>query len=472
MFPGSGTPGGAGDCGGLATTQSLDRTHPFGQQTVSPHGQPSCHANQYHGLPVGAATQTVLQTGSKGNAGCDAVGITPTGFAMGASPPHLPHVSPAYEHRLGAGEGAPPMAEVAHSTRSSSTALQHLPGRICTLDAMASRRVACAEAERQASTASAANVAPDNVTAPVPAGGSSYVRGELSSLDSTSEAAETSRQSQELLHEMKRLRLQMSELERVAGASHVRRGARPRGQQDRLSVSASSVSGDSRCLGEGAAGCDGSGAEQTTRGTPPSLEYDTQGAPQMCPSCGNIFLPDADFCRKCGAKRPTGLGRLAVATAATTCAASSVPSVMYEGSPQPPCTPSAGERDVLLRGALTSSQVRSARSVRSEQPVPQFTGWEYKAHSSGDPVDIAVAALVNRPGRYHGWRALLCRLDQGVYLCGTRRVNLRVDTAGERIEASNNDGETWEDLEFLLGGAEASQRNLLDSTRNAASLTK
>merc|ERR1712060_773048 len=122
-----------------------------------------------------------------------------------------------------------------------------------------------------------------------------------------------------------------------------------------------------------------------------------------------------------------------------------------------------------VSGSGTSSAaVRSSRS--EQQNGPEFAGWEYRPHSSGDPVDVAVAALVNRPGRYRGWRALLCRLDQGVYLCGTRRVNLRVDAGEERIEASDDGGETWTDLELLMQGAEASQRALLERARDAAGL--
>ena len=107
-----------------------------------------------------------------------------------------------------------------------------------------------------------------------------------------------------------------------------------------------------------------------------------------------------------------------------------------------------------------------------EHVVPEVApGWEYRPHASGDPVDAAVAALVNKPGgRYRGWRALLCRLERGVYLCGTRRVRLRADAVLDQIEASDDGGNTWADLEDLMRGAEASQHALLERARDAAGL--
>jgi hypothetical protein len=111
------------------------------------------------------------------------------------------------------------------------------------------------------------------------------------------------------------------------------------------------------------------------------------------------------------------------------------------------------------------------RTARSEQIGSEISGWEYRPHASGDPIDAAVATLVNRPGRYRGWRALLCRLEQGIYLCGTRRVHLRADVGQEKIEASDDGGTTWSDLEVLMKGAEASQRALLERARDAAGLT-
>jgi len=79
-----------------------------------------------------------------------------------------------------------------------------------------------------------------------------------------------------------------------------------------------------------------------------------------------------------------------------------------------------------------------------------YDGWAYRPHPSGDPIDAAIATLVNRPGRYRCWRALLCRLDEGLYLCGTRKLHLRVDHAEGRIEASDDGGQTWADLEDVM----------------------
>merc|ERR1740123_2948340 len=94
--------------------------------------------------------------------------------------------------------------------------------------------------------------------------------------------------------------------------------------------------------------------------------------------------------------------------------------------------------------------------------------WEYKPHISGDPVDAAVAALVNRPGkRFKNWRALLCRLEHGVYLCGTHRMRLRIGTSTSRLEASEDNGDTWADLEETLRLTEAMQRSLLERVREA-----
>lgn len=74
-------------------------------------------------------------------------------------------------------------------------------------------------------------------------------------------------------------------------------------------------------------------------------------------------------------------------------------------------------------------------------------GWVYRPHGSGDPLDAALAALLNEPGgKYFGWRALLCRLEAGVYLCGTKRVCVRVEPCLGLLEASEDGGKTWADL--------------------------
>lgn len=262
-------------------------------------------------------------------------------------------------------------------------------------------------------------------------------------------------QSQELLHEMRRLRLRMGELERAAGAgisnpkgwprpggsasgSTMGRGnlcsgndvavaafgggpgAMPGSLQDRLGTSASSVGGESSAIGD--LGRHGGGSCADSRSP------DSAGVP--------IGALAADLQ---GISRPGGVIRFG-------------------------------------RGPGSGASARSARSARStlsdQLGSHEFSGWEYRAHSSGDRVDAAVADLVNRPnGRYRGWRALLCRLEQGVYLCGTRRVHIRADAERECIEASEDGGATWADLEDLMQGAEASQRALLERARDAAGLT-
>jgi len=110
--------------------------------------------------------------------------------------------------------------------------------------------------------------------------------------------------------------------------------------------------------------------------------------------------------------------------------------------------------------------------ARSPDPLSlsDFAGWEYRPHTN-DPTDEAVASLVNRPGgRYRGWRALLCRLESGLYLCGTRRVHLRADEQFDRIEASE-DGSHWADLANMMRGAEASQHALLERAKGALGMS-
>jgi len=89
-----------------------------------------------------------------------------------------------------------------------------------------------------------------------------------------------------------------------------------------------------------------------------------------------------------------------------------------------------------------------------------YDGWAYRPHPSGDPTDAAIATLVNRPGRYRCWRALLCRLDEGLYLCGTRKLHLRVDHAEGHIEASDDNRHTWADLEDVMRRAEGPQNSI------------
>lgn len=254
-----------------------------------------------------------------------------------------------------------------------------------------------------------------------------------------SEAAETGRQSQELLREMRRLRLQMSELERVAGTRHARgpsassstkqlRGGA--GGHDRLLASASSFGGES--------------------------SGDANG------TCGAGMEPAADYASADRGHRQAHPALPAAAAGHS----------MTNGHSWP-WSRHASEGALRSAGGSGASSSVAGRSVRSEDHGMSeiAAGWEYRPHSSGDPVDAAVATLVNRPGgRYRGWRALLCRLERGVYLCGTRRVRLRADVALDRIEASDDGGKTWSDLEELMRGAEASQHALLERARDAAGL--
>jgi len=256
-----------------------------------------------------------------------------------------------------------------------------------------------------------------------------------------SESVETSQHSQELLREMRRLRLQMSELERVAGTRGSRRTAGnaaagsqggggqqgdrwPRGG-DRLGASFSSVGAESSSPGEATFDyVTGEGSGTDTLVTSPG--HDMQPRSQ-----GRSSAPAPPLNLASGSAAAS-LGADPVASSTSDSMAASWPSM------------------------ARSTGARSGHT--NAQQSPEYGGWEYLPDSSGDPIDAAVAALVNRPGRYRGWRVLLCRLEQGVYLCGTRRVHIRVDEAKERIEASDDGGKTWADLESLMQGAEASQR--------------
>eukprot|EP00928_Gymnodinium_smaydae_P020075 TRINITY_DN17754_c0_g1_i2.p1 TRINITY_DN17754_c0_g1~~TRINITY_DN17754_c0_g1_i2.p1 ORF type:complete len:624 (+),score=186.79 TRINITY_DN17754_c0_g1_i2:70-1941(+) len=117
------------------------------------------------------------------------------------------------------------------------------------------------------------------------------------------------------------------------------------------------------------------------------------------------------------------------------------------------------------RIALASSNGGGFRNGR-------LSGWEYRPRA-GDEMDEAIAAIVNRPtGRYYGMRALLCRLEPDIYLCGSRRMRLRVAESagaamlgdGATILASEDNGETWEDLEVAMapqgGSGNASRGDL------------
>eukprot|EP00435_Cladocopium_sp_Y103_P026653 s3270_g6.t1 len=104
------------------------------------------------------------------------------------------------------------------------------------------------------------------------------------------------------------------------------------------------------------------------------------------------------------------------------------------------------------QGSLSAS-LQESRPLTSMRLEDSLSGWEYRAQSH-DPLDEAVARLVNR-GRYRAWRALLCRLEQGIYLCGTRRVRVRVDDMETQLEASEDGGNTWADLTQIMTGAKS-----------------
>lgn len=248
---------------------------------------------------------------------------------------------------------------------------------------------------------------------------------------SAQEAAETGRQSQDLLQEMRRLRLQMNELEKAAGvrpgvASEPVTAAR---HADPMGASFSSLGGESSRMGASFA------AEKPRTTLREGCSFDVNDAEV---ALGMSHSSEQTW--------QAGLQ-----------------------SWSQPAAASHGHESVALGHGSTPFL---AATRQDQGLLPEFAGWEYKAHASGDPVDAAVAALVNRPGgRYRGWRALLCRLDQGVYLCGTRRVRLRANLQQEIIEASEDGGATWTDLEDLSRGSEASQFSLLERARGAASIS-
>lgn len=279
------------------------------------------------------------------------------------------------------------------------------------------------------------------------------------------EPEEAARQSQELLREMRRLRLQMSELEQVAAGqrmdpatsgSSLRAGTGPCPCQpqpaDRLGASMSSLGSASSRYG-----CNGDGLHRE--------EEQSRRESTFCPSCGNVYMADSNFCRKCGQRREEpGVSQ------------SLAPSNDSAGQRSEPVTSGvsrAGVADSLRAGAprllAAPARPQSVASARSEDPIStsDYAGWEYRPHAS-DPIDESVANLVNCPGgRYRGWRALLCRLERGVYLCGTRRVHIRADDVAEHIEASEDGGFTWSDLADLMNGVEASQHALLERAKGA-----
>lgn len=125
--------------------------------------------------------------------------------------------------------------------------------------------------------------------------------------------------------------------------------------------------------------------------------------------------------------------------------------------------PVRGGRELKLAPLSTSGLSSQTYVPLHEDSSHRLAGWEYRPHSS-DNLDMAIAALVNRPsGRYYRMRALLCRLEPGIYLCGSRRMHLRVgDVRGQltggggggdgAIWASSDSGGTWMDLEGALRG--------------------
>ncbi|CAE8640140.1 unnamed protein product [Polarella glacialis] len=219
------------------------------------------------------------------------------------------------------------------------------------------------------------------------------------------EAVDTGRQSQELLREMRRLRIQMSELERAAGGQ-AQAGARNEPSSLRpmgLGAGLSSLSGLSPCSlsGSGASPAAVIGASGSTTG---------------------------------GCQQVSGV---------------------------------SGRSATL---AFSGVHLPVSETQGSTTDLGAGRAWEYRPHTD-DPLDQEVANLVNQPGgRYRGWRALLCRLERGIYLCGTRRVHIRADSAADAMEASDDGGATWADLEVMMRGAEASQHALLQRAKGALGL--
>jgi len=217
------------------------------------------------------------------------------------------------------------------------------------------------------------------------------------------ETADAGRQSQELLREMRRLRMQMNDLEQVAAGAREPAGGM---HTTPLAPQVPEQHGCSSSLGRGR------DARWEDSGTRPDFHSE-----------------------------PVVAGRTGL----------TVDSMRSSGH--------------FGRAPATTPSMLSARS-EDLLSISDFAGWEYRPHSD-DPTDEAVAILVNRPGgRYRGWRALLCRLESGLYLCGTRRVHLRADKQFERIEASD-DGANWADLADMMRGAEASQHALLERAKGA-----
>jgi len=228
---------------------------------------------------------------------------------------------------------------------------------------------------------------------------------------SSSTSPNSSPELQEVLREMRQLRLQMGELER---ATMERRG-----------------SGSST----------GSAAEVTRRLTP-SASHD-----RLLGSTGSSVRRTPTSVLSAAPPPSSGNGA---------------------GGRSWPWPRHSSERNLHSSRALGASSSRALRpgSIEASDSV---TEWEYKPHMSGDPVDAAVAALVNRPGKcFKSWRALLCRLEHGVYLCGTHRIRIRISTSTSRLEASEDNGETWSDLQETLKVTVAMQRSLLERVREAA----
>jgi len=245
-----------------------------------------------------------------------------------------------------------------------------------------------------------------------------------SSWNEGSESTEAGCQSNDLLREMRRLRLQMGELERIAG--HREKAPKPREQE--FTSTSKKHNGEHLDLRSVIGLSAGNGME--AQGAPANSKSNGKTADRR--SAPLLALPADDT----SAAWPDTRGGLAQA-------------------------PAHG------RTSMTDSE-RSERSG-SEPALTDLPGWAYRPHPS-DPVDVAVAALVNKRGRYRSWRALLCRLSQGLYLCGTRRIHLSVDKLHSCIKASEDGGRTWADLEEIMQGAESSQHALLERARDAAGL--
>lgn len=104
------------------------------------------------------------------------------------------------------------------------------------------------------------------------------------------------------------------------------------------------------------------------------------------------------------------------------------------GSPQ-----AHAQRQLLDRG---ESQVRIDQSHEGDKSCfyQSIFGQAYQPYPN-DPIDAWIAHFVNDPAHRH-LKALFCRLNKGIYLYGTQRVNFQLTQTreGDMVEAYNGNG--------------------------------